>query len=295
MSRKKFGRNDPCPCGSGIKYKKCCLGKKKDFKVNPLNSASPIFTSLRSTDRGKTWQKQQGLLNMIVGMENVENVSDEIEEIFGEMNTRCSAGMNNIFQRLQECKHKVYALKYHLDMIKKEIAQEEKVFHEKYHAHSGVKIEVSNPVLIYETEAFLFQAKSNLDLITRLLGQFISSLKNFFTFKSSGERRKDTWIAGGKVISKLELAHETELAQLFETNRTNWIQKLVLYRDIITHQSYLKNFHCFIEEPNMGLGQIIIHYPKMPSGVKVDDYCDSVYVQLLQLYRQLFLILMKRI
>lgn len=20
------GRNDPCPCGSGLKYKKCCLG-----------------------------------------------------------------------------------------------------------------------------------------------------------------------------------------------------------------------------------------------------------------------------
>ena len=24
---KKVGRNDPCPCGSGKKYKKCCLGK----------------------------------------------------------------------------------------------------------------------------------------------------------------------------------------------------------------------------------------------------------------------------
>jgi hypothetical protein len=26
-TRKKIGRNDPCPCGSGKKYKKCCLGK----------------------------------------------------------------------------------------------------------------------------------------------------------------------------------------------------------------------------------------------------------------------------
>ena len=24
----KIGRNDPCPCGSGLKYKKCCAGKK---------------------------------------------------------------------------------------------------------------------------------------------------------------------------------------------------------------------------------------------------------------------------
>ena len=23
----KVGRNDPCPCGSGIKYKSCCEGK----------------------------------------------------------------------------------------------------------------------------------------------------------------------------------------------------------------------------------------------------------------------------
>jgi uncharacterized protein YecA (UPF0149 family) len=22
---RKIGRNDPCPCGSGKKYKKCCL------------------------------------------------------------------------------------------------------------------------------------------------------------------------------------------------------------------------------------------------------------------------------
>lgn len=26
---KKTGRNDPCPCGSGLKYKKCCLGGKR--------------------------------------------------------------------------------------------------------------------------------------------------------------------------------------------------------------------------------------------------------------------------
>jgi methionyl aminopeptidase len=27
MNKSKVGRNDPCPCGSGLKYKKCCLGK----------------------------------------------------------------------------------------------------------------------------------------------------------------------------------------------------------------------------------------------------------------------------
>ena len=27
-ANRQLGRNDPCPCGSGLKYKKCCLGKE---------------------------------------------------------------------------------------------------------------------------------------------------------------------------------------------------------------------------------------------------------------------------
>ncbi len=33
----KTGRNDPCPCGSGKKYKKCCLGKEEKRKT-PVRS-----------------------------------------------------------------------------------------------------------------------------------------------------------------------------------------------------------------------------------------------------------------
>ncbi|MCK5417960.1 MAG: type I methionyl aminopeptidase [Desulfobacterales bacterium] len=31
----KVGRNDPCPCGSGLKYKKCCLGKEVQDNKDP--------------------------------------------------------------------------------------------------------------------------------------------------------------------------------------------------------------------------------------------------------------------
>lgn len=37
----KVGRNDPCPCGSGKKYKKCCeqrLGPKKKFQASVISS-----------------------------------------------------------------------------------------------------------------------------------------------------------------------------------------------------------------------------------------------------------------
>jgi methionyl aminopeptidase len=33
-NKEKVGRNDPCPCGSGLKYKKCCLGKEDEGPVN---------------------------------------------------------------------------------------------------------------------------------------------------------------------------------------------------------------------------------------------------------------------
>ena len=33
---KKIGRNDPCPCGSGLKYKKCCLKTGEYEKVREL-------------------------------------------------------------------------------------------------------------------------------------------------------------------------------------------------------------------------------------------------------------------
>lgn len=42
MSHEKTGRNDPCPCGSGKKYKACCFKKevpqgKKKFKAAVLS------------------------------------------------------------------------------------------------------------------------------------------------------------------------------------------------------------------------------------------------------------------
>lgn len=41
MKKSKIGRNDPCPCGSGEKYKNCCLLKRRQsgnsFNVSPLD------------------------------------------------------------------------------------------------------------------------------------------------------------------------------------------------------------------------------------------------------------------
>lgn len=44
---KKIGRNDPCPCGSGKKYKNCCLGSKAAAKnLTPSKSEAPVVNRL---------------------------------------------------------------------------------------------------------------------------------------------------------------------------------------------------------------------------------------------------------
>ena len=50
---KKIGRNDPCPCGSGQKYKKCCLGKEDNPEYSDPSKIPMIYKSLRKEARFK--------------------------------------------------------------------------------------------------------------------------------------------------------------------------------------------------------------------------------------------------
>jgi len=44
----KIGRNAPCPCGSGKKYKKCCLSAQPEKKASSVRKQRfiPVFTDL---------------------------------------------------------------------------------------------------------------------------------------------------------------------------------------------------------------------------------------------------------
>jgi tetratricopeptide (TPR) repeat protein len=41
----KVGRNDPCPCGSGKKYKKCCMPKDEEQKSETQSDESMDITA----------------------------------------------------------------------------------------------------------------------------------------------------------------------------------------------------------------------------------------------------------
>lgn len=53
MSSSKTGRNDPCPCGSGKKYKKCCLAKDEAAQRAPaVSSPAAPQADARSSPTG---------------------------------------------------------------------------------------------------------------------------------------------------------------------------------------------------------------------------------------------------
>lgn len=51
----KINRNEPCPCGSGKKYKKCCLGKQEHEEVDDLDALMQEGYSL--SEKIKTVEK----------------------------------------------------------------------------------------------------------------------------------------------------------------------------------------------------------------------------------------------
>ncbi len=72
----KIGRNDPCPCGSGKKYKACCAGKtaRRDtllskgmvaflgalLVVGIVAIAALFYSSDRSTEATRVWPSEHG-------------------------------------------------------------------------------------------------------------------------------------------------------------------------------------------------------------------------------------------
>lgn len=257
--------------------------REPSFQVKPQNRPEVIDYYMSSPD-GKNWTKQPGnIVAMISGFkpgdlgEEINSIIDPISKISQEkQNQRLS-------EKLFDCRHKLHAVRYHLHTLKTEISECIKEFEKSYSAGTGIAQEMENPRLVYETEAFLFQVKSSLDLLAQTLGCVIPPLSSVRTFRSKmidGVKQ-----AGGTVISALLANGFEKLSDVFETHRKAWIQELVEMRDTITHYSQLRNFHSFIEEPYMGGGQVTIHYPTMPSGTRVDTYCQTVYDALLDLYR----------
>ena len=56
----KTGRNDPCPCGSGKKYKRCCLGNEVALPSPPVHEEfHEDFPDLKSALQSRIWASME--------------------------------------------------------------------------------------------------------------------------------------------------------------------------------------------------------------------------------------------
>jgi len=58
MVQKIPGRNDPCPCGSGIKYKKCCLVKDEEARQSARAERTAAITESESAEEDETQSRE---------------------------------------------------------------------------------------------------------------------------------------------------------------------------------------------------------------------------------------------
>ncbi|PIS00202.1 MAG: hypothetical protein COT84_08785 [Chlamydiae bacterium CG10_big_fil_rev_8_21_14_0_10_35_9] len=89
--KKKIGRNDPCPCGSGKKFKKCCessmIGKKyKAHKIESQDRTSSKIAGLTSLFQAPIVpNKEPAKEETTETTEEEENNSDKKSENNGEV------------------------------------------------------------------------------------------------------------------------------------------------------------------------------------------------------------------
>lgn len=92
----KVGRNDRCPCGSGDKYKKCCINKEAEYQKLGVNykgeeiifdksTSNQIYREIRSLNREVFNLKQPIQVNKGLNLlEEYYNLSDRNMKLFSQ-------------------------------------------------------------------------------------------------------------------------------------------------------------------------------------------------------------------
>lgn len=271
------GRNDPCPCNSGRKYKHCCLPRVKGIAVpaRPLEG-EPKNTHFEGGPNGE-WVERPGSIWLQVHVENADQPDAELREAFTPYLQTLKA-TPELVERVRDCQHKCRAADYHRRAIRAEIDRQIERYSKEHRAQSGAAFVRRNEVLLYETEAFLFQAKTAVDALVRVLAPVVPSMSQFDMFRGKGQ------IAGGAVLEAIR-DDEPALHETLDTARRKWIQELKELRDTVTHVSELEGFTYFVENQYHGGPDATIDLPKMPSGQRLDVYCGDVIDELVDLTR----------
>lgn len=71
----KIGRNDPCPCGSELKYKKCCLGKDETVHSGSGGVSAELLESLKGRSF-ESLKEAQAFAHWHISRQNRQTMAD---------------------------------------------------------------------------------------------------------------------------------------------------------------------------------------------------------------------------
>lgn len=133
----KIGRNEPCPCGSGKKYKKCCIGSDKEFEFahpKPSKRENKTFEFIES-------KNSHPLLNFITALQMLPNNHGKnvrIEELATHIVTNLNNNQNGDLKLFKQHLDKEFASNY-MEDIPENLFSENIVFYGgNYTVFSGI-------------------------------------------------------------------------------------------------------------------------------------------------------------
>lgn len=86
---KKTGRNDPCPCGSGKKFKKCCEAKMIGGRFMATKVDSEASQQIKKTVNMTSFFQNRLSLTPKKPMPPVQEVAQPVEENLAEKEKIC--------------------------------------------------------------------------------------------------------------------------------------------------------------------------------------------------------------
>ena len=252
-AKRKIGRNEPCPCGSGKKYKKCCL--RKHEKAKELISGGVDFRQPEA-EEGPPEYVVKGF--DLLAAKNYE----EAIQYAGELLTTCPED-DRIHDTLASACLAASQYDQAIDICRTrwEIAKEEKSFYVEHGHHKRLpEADAAGPPHFYAPETWLekywiaLKAKDYRSLLPqpqdtelkRLMDELLTAndLKRFPAQQEKGlEQRKE---ALKPTIEQLKAAGPSALPYLLQImSQFSWASLFV--PDIIAHYSTEQAIHSLID------------------------------------------------
>ena len=268
-----------CDCGSGLLFSECHMLlnlPKESFLVN-ITAVNKSFKHM-TRDKDGNEREMDGIIEMELTFGDPQPWDAEISEIIKLSQT--IPNNDKVFEkRTGKLRHKLDALKYHSTNFTKE---EDRLIHEYQTAYTAENINyaLENPTLIYNTESFLFQTKSCLDVLSQIIA--IAFNLSVRTYKNNGNDLVN------KIRNSPLKGYPDQCADMIELIKRNkpWITLAVKMRDQVTHYSDLIGLSCFRYRAWKGEDKARIYYPSLPNRERVSKFMDETWNNLMKLIRE---------